>query len=275
MVRKKMRLSQDALTEIFLFSVLFISYVYVFPRWADPNQNSRLDMVVAVVDDGTFQIDRYVSNTVDYAHVGEHYYSDKAPGAAFLGIPVYWGVRLILDLPWVSNITENLANNQAFKATLNPEGTGVFEEKVRFAIAQVAITLVTAALPTAMLGVFNFQKLKACLIKNIPSYGGKPGVWFTYSSFSLCGCILWSSTFCNALILGIFPRIYSKPNNQTISLGDWVSLGVQYHHGISCCFDRSGNRGVYPGYFIQKETSGRYNLVGSTWGMCFGCLDGL
>lgn len=160
MVRLKTRLSQDALAEIFLFLVLFVSYIYFFPRWADPNQNSRLDMVVAVVDDGTFQIDRYVSNTVDYARVGEHYYSDKAPGVAFLGIPVYWGLQLIFDLPWVSNITENLANNQAFKSTLNPDGTGVFEEKVRFAIAQVAIALVVAALPTAILGVLIFRSLK-------------------------------------------------------------------------------------------------------------------
>ena len=63
-----------------LFTLLLTCYVYTFPRWADPNQNSRLDMVVSVVDDGTFQIDKYVANTVDYAKVGEHYYSDKAPG---------------------------------------------------------------------------------------------------------------------------------------------------------------------------------------------------
>jgi hypothetical protein len=155
------RVSQETLAEIFLFLVLFTSYIYIFPRWADPNQNSRLDMVVAVVDDGTFQIDRYVKNTVDYARVGNHYYSDKAPGAAFLGIPIYWGVSFILDLPWVNKITERLANNQAFQATLNPEGTGILEEKVRFAIAQVIITMVVSALPTAFLGVliFRMQKL--------------------------------------------------------------------------------------------------------------------
>jgi hypothetical protein len=73
--------------ELLLFLLLIGVYAYTFPRWADPNQNSRLNMVVAVVEDGTFRIDPYVSNTVDYAKVGDHYYSDKAPGAAFLGIP--------------------------------------------------------------------------------------------------------------------------------------------------------------------------------------------
>jgi len=63
--------------------------IYVFPRWADNNVNSRLDMVVALVDDGGFQIDKYVANTVDYATVNGHFYSDKAPGVALLGAPIY------------------------------------------------------------------------------------------------------------------------------------------------------------------------------------------
>ncbi len=154
------RISKEILAEICIFFLLLISYAYVFPRWADPNQNSRLDMVVAVVDDGTFQIDPYVQNTVDYAKVGEHYYSDKAPGAAFIGIPVYWGVKNILELPAVSNLTEQLENNTAFQATLNPEGSGISEQKIRFAIAQVLITIVVAAFPTAFLGVLIFRTLK-------------------------------------------------------------------------------------------------------------------
>lgn len=145
--------------EVILFLLLLLSYTYVFPRWADPNQNSRLDMVVAVVDDGTFQIDKYVHNTVDYAKVGDHYYSDKAPGAAFLGIPVYAGLRLFLDLPVMDNLMNRLTSNEAFKSTLRTEGSGILEEKVRFAIAQIAIALVVAAVPSALLGVLMFRWL--------------------------------------------------------------------------------------------------------------------
>ena len=57
-------------TSVGLFLLLVLCYTYTLPRWADPNQNSRLDMVVAVVDEGTFRIDEYVENTVDYAKVG-------------------------------------------------------------------------------------------------------------------------------------------------------------------------------------------------------------
>jgi hypothetical protein len=146
--------------EICLFLTLLLCYVYFFPRWADPNQNSRLDMVVAVVDDGTFQIDNYVENTVDYAKVGEHYYSDKAPGAAFLGIPVYAVLKKgFLDSSIMDSLMDRLADNEALKATLREEGTGLLEHKVRFAIAQVALTFVASALPTALMGALIYRLL--------------------------------------------------------------------------------------------------------------------
>ena len=43
-----------------IFLTVLVASLYVLPRWADPNQNSRLDMVVAVVEDRTFRIDDYV-----------------------------------------------------------------------------------------------------------------------------------------------------------------------------------------------------------------------
>jgi hypothetical protein len=149
----------ERISEIALFLILLISYSYTFPRWADPNQNSRLDMVVAVVEDGTFQIDPYVENTVDYAKVGEHYYSDKAPGAAFLGIPVYATLRPAFDLPSMEKLTDRLASSPSFQATLREGGSGVLAQKVRFALAQIAIACVVGALPTALLGILLFRAM--------------------------------------------------------------------------------------------------------------------
>ena len=145
--------------QITIVVVLLACYAYFFPRWADPNQNSRLDMIVAVVDDGTFMIDRYVSNTVDYAKVGEHYYSDKPPGSAFLGIPVYAGLKLVLNTPLVDQLVVKLANNSAFQATLKADGSGVYTDKVRFAIAQVALTLIIPVLASVVLGLLIFKIL--------------------------------------------------------------------------------------------------------------------
>jgi hypothetical protein len=150
---------RERLTALLLFVLLTISYGYVFPRWADPNQNSRLDMVVAVVDQGTFQIDPYVHNTVDYAKVGDHYYSDKAPGTAFLGIPLYAGLKLILDQPIMNRLTDKLANSAAFQSTLRSDGSGVLADKVRFALAQVVLTFVIVTLPSAVLGALLYLLL--------------------------------------------------------------------------------------------------------------------
>ena len=144
---------------LILFVLLLTCFAYTMPRWADPNQNSRLDTVFAVVDNHTFQIDRYVTNTVDYARVGDHYYSDKAPGIAFLGIPIYAAVRPVLDLPIVHALETRLSSNAAFRSTLRPEGSGVLENKVRFAIVQVLLAFVLAAVPSALLGVGMYRWL--------------------------------------------------------------------------------------------------------------------
>ena len=153
------------LNELTLFLILLVCYTYFFPRWQDQNVNSRLDMVVAVVDDGTFVIDKYAANTVDYAKVGEHRYSDKAPGTAFLGIPVYAGLKVILNSPTVDRLTDRLANSESFRATLRESGSGVLKQKVRFALAQVVLSFVLIAVPAALLGVLMFRLL-GCFVSS-------------------------------------------------------------------------------------------------------------
>jgi len=170
-----------------LFLLLLLCYTYTLPRWADPNQNSRLDMVIAVVEDGTFQIDEYVENTVDYAKVGEHYYSDKAPGAAFLGIPVYAALKVFLDRPVMDGLVDRLADNEALKATLREEGTGLLKHKVRFAIAQVALTFVASALPTALTGVLLYRLSAQFIRQPWPRIGLVLGYGLLTPAFAYAG----------------------------------------------------------------------------------------
>lgn len=149
-----------SLEKVLLGALLLGCYVYTLPRWADPNQNSRLDMVFAVVEDGTFQIDKYVQNTVDYAKVGEHYYSDKAPGAAFLGIPTYAVLRVVLNSSLMDSAMGYLENSATLQSTLREDGTGLLEHKVRFASAQVVLTFVASMVPTAFLGIMMYGVLE-------------------------------------------------------------------------------------------------------------------
>jgi len=56
------------------------------PAW---NEYSRYDLVRALVEDNSTRIDRFAQNTGDKAFYNGHYYSDKTPGTAFIGVPAY------------------------------------------------------------------------------------------------------------------------------------------------------------------------------------------
>lgn len=79
-------------------SVLLVAvlYLWVFPYHAvvnNPNENVRLYMTVAVVDDHTFAINRVESlwGYVNDKSVREgRLYSSKAPGTSYVGVPFYW-----------------------------------------------------------------------------------------------------------------------------------------------------------------------------------------
>jgi len=64
----------------------FLSFVY-FYEGGGWNQNSRFDLLRAILERHTLTIDAYHQNTEDKAHFQGHYYSDKAPGLVFLAVP--------------------------------------------------------------------------------------------------------------------------------------------------------------------------------------------
>ncbi|MEO8273335.1 MAG: hypothetical protein ABI620_04650 [Chloroflexota bacterium] len=78
-----------------LLLVVLLLFVYGFfqqrPAW---NEYSRYDLVRGLVEQGTNQIDSFHDNTGDAAFYAGHWYSDKAPGTALLGVPVYALLRL-------------------------------------------------------------------------------------------------------------------------------------------------------------------------------------
>jgi hypothetical protein len=78
-----------------LFTLLFVSYAYFYQAggW---NQNSRFNLVRAVINDHALRIDPYQLNTGDKALHEGHYYSDKAPGLALAAIPIAEAGRLAL-----------------------------------------------------------------------------------------------------------------------------------------------------------------------------------
>ena len=84
-------MSQKAVA-IALFCILLIAYSYSRgPKsW---NSDSRLDLLYAIVDEQVLYIDAHHGNTGDKSKYGDHYYSDKAPGIAFLALPAFLATR--------------------------------------------------------------------------------------------------------------------------------------------------------------------------------------
>jgi hypothetical protein len=65
---------------------LFASYAY-FYQGGGWNQNVRFDLVRAITERHTLQIDVYQDNTGDKAEFAGHVYADKAPGASLTAVP--------------------------------------------------------------------------------------------------------------------------------------------------------------------------------------------
>lgn len=82
-------------------ALLAVLYLWVFPYHPavnNPNENVRLYMTVALVDDHTFAINRVESTwgyTNDKSIVNGRLFSSKAPGTSYLGVPFYWALTKI------------------------------------------------------------------------------------------------------------------------------------------------------------------------------------
>jgi len=156
--------------ELFIFLVLLACYSYFLPRWANWSQNSRLDLVLAIVDERTLSIESYYQNTGDYfcfdrdtmeggCDRGGLHYSDKAPGAAFLGVPVYTAARPILRSGPVQRLLGRLARTDALGETLDEEGSGLTTDKIHAAIVLYLVTVAVVSIPASVLGVLVYRFL--------------------------------------------------------------------------------------------------------------------
>jgi len=201
------RVTRDRVNQIAIALLLLACYAYAFPRWADWNQNSRFDLVVAVVDHGTLSIDCCVSNTGDYALFEGHTYSDKAPGLSFLGLPVYVLFKVIASIPPVESVLLRLSQSGALAATLREGGTGLLADKLDFALGLTFASFLVVAVPSALLGALLYRFLGE-LTQNetyrlvVTAVYGLATVAFTYAN------TFYSHQFVAVLLFAAFASIY-------------------------------------------------------------------
>jgi len=78
----------DRRTPLAVFVLLLFSYAYINQGWGW-NQNSRLDVLHALIVQHTVSIDAYEANTGDKEKLGGHFYSEKAPGMILIAAPAF------------------------------------------------------------------------------------------------------------------------------------------------------------------------------------------
>lgn len=85
-----------------VFAFLTVYFRGVFSPWANPNELSRFEQVIAMAEWNTFSIDRAIAALGDHEDksvANGHYFSNKAPGLAFAAYPVYKLLRLVFPMP--------------------------------------------------------------------------------------------------------------------------------------------------------------------------------
>jgi len=259
-----MRRLREHVVEIAIFLTLLFSYAYFFPRWAEWNQNSRMDLTMAIVEEGRFEIDTYYENTGDYAVYDGHVYTDKAPGTSFLGVPGYAAFRLLTRLPVVERAMERLSQTEALKATLREGGTGLLVEKVRFAAALYFVTFWVVSVPSAVLGVLLYGFLGRILDRSLLRLAlvlgyGLATIAFPYSTV-FYGHQIAAVFLFTAFYLAYRVRIGELSHAALWAMGPLVGLTVLVEFPALIA---AAALGVYTVYFLYRQSNLRRAFFGA------------
>jgi hypothetical protein len=107
---------------VILYAILAVLVIPVFPHYVSPNEFSRWDLAVAIVDYHTIEVTRAVAatntETEDLSEVDGRKYSNKAPGAALVGLPGYAFARRIVGPPTPRNMRFTLTAMRLLGSTL-------------------------------------------------------------------------------------------------------------------------------------------------------------
>jgi hypothetical protein len=160
------------------------AYFYEGGGW---NQNTRLDLVRAIVEHDTVTIDRYAANTGDAARFEGHTYADKAPGQPLLAVVPVAIARPILSAVHVAPDSEMGTSILAYVATLTTSS-------VPAVLAAIAVFFLAIALDASVAGA-SFAAL---------SFGLASPMW-AYAT------LFWGHALATMAILGGFAAAVALP----------------------------------------------------------------
>jgi hypothetical protein len=189
--------------------LLFASYAYFMPgpAW---NEASRFDLVRALVERKRIDIDPYHVNTEDKAWHDGHHYSDKAPGASFLAVPVYATYRAWLRLRGAPR-PESLTGAE-LRARFGGRGTlpgGLGEDRIffnpPFRRAVYLCNLFTNAVAGAAQGVVLFLMLGSAAVAVRPLLALVAALALSLGSLAFAySTVFFGHVLAGAFLLGAF-----------------------------------------------------------------------
>lgn len=183
------------------FWLLVLAYGFFIPAGVSWNTESHLYTAFSIVDRHSLNIDSYQRGLGDKSYWHGHYYSDKAPGLAFLAAPVYGALHLVLGV-------------HGKRFLLYQRRRGKYFLPQDMAYLRFGITYLLIALPSAALAVLLWLFLLrvsgstgwSLLLAGTYALGTVAHVYSVwYFSHQLCAALLF------AAFLLLFYRIRHRP----------------------------------------------------------------
>ena len=151
-----------------LYALLALLVIPIFPHFVSPNEMSRWATTAAIVEFRTFEITRLLpllggNAFEDASEVDGRIYSNKAPGAALIGLPAYSLARMFAGPPSAVAM-RTTANAMRLLATTVPLlllAWGMFSAAMRLGAtaeqANVGVFALVFATPLFAYGLLNFS----------------------------------------------------------------------------------------------------------------------
>jgi hypothetical protein len=266
--------------EAILFAMALGAYAYFF-QGGGWNQNSRFNLVRAIVEQHSIVVDDYVQNTGDLAARDGHNYCDKAPGVSILAVPVYAAVhpfaggqrprgRLIhaaayLATVWAVSLPSALAVVMLYRLALM-----VGAAPGASAAVVIAYAFGTLALPYSTL-FYGHQLAAAVLIIGfgLLALARHQGLAFTRGRLFAAGMLLGSGVAIEypgaigLVMVGLYAAVVVRPRRQLL----WLVAGAALPGLLLAAYHTAAWGGplMLPGHFSSDPPRQRGAFMGITW----------
>jgi len=218
---------------LWLWAIFFLLVNIVMELRGGTNPHSRFALLCAMVEDHSLRIDPYHDMTVDWARTPDgHYYSNKAPGPALIGLPIFW----LVDKATTAGIADRARRDQRrIELRWHTERLlSILLQAIPFALLVVlsGTWLIEAGASTAAVQFFCaaalFGNTAALFMNTFFGHGMTAAATLTLAlalwrrSFAAAGFFFGLSVLCDFGSAMLLPAVLVVIALQTRHLRDWL-----------------------------------------------------